>query len=187
MTIGTVDLRDPGGDFTLDASACANQALLPGATCLLKVSFAPTVPGPRAAAIVILDDTSEHQQVISLSGIGSAPVKTLDVLPAAVNFAARALNTTSDPQTITLRASGDTPMAINTINLLGDSGDFTLDAGACANQTLSPGASCILKVAFAPTASGPRAAIVLILDDTAAHQHRVSLAGTGKKSPHPAA
>jgi hypothetical protein len=70
VAINTIQLLG-GTDFGLNADACAYQAVEPGATCKLSVTFMPTAPGPRTATIIILDDTPPHQHRVDLSGTGT--------------------------------------------------------------------------------------------------------------------
>ena len=44
--------------------------LLPGASCIISVKFAPTVVGAISGSLTIMDNASNAPQVVSLSGKG---------------------------------------------------------------------------------------------------------------------
>src|SRR5579885_2286443 len=97
--------------------------------------------------------------------------------PAGLTFAPQLLNTTSQPQTITLD-NGDAPLTITSVQIVGaDSGDFaqTNDCGT----SLPPGGKCTITVTFTPTASGTRTASVEIVDSAPGSPHVANLTGTG--------
>jgi hypothetical protein len=180
VTITAVNLVSTGNDFSLDAAACINQTLQPGASCSLRVTFSPTAPGLRTAILVISDTASPSQQRLDLVGTGAASARTLAISPSSLSFGAQPLHSTSPARTVTLRASGDAPVNITAVDLVSTGNDFTLDASACTNQTLQPSASCTLKVTFSPTAPGLRTAILVISDTASQSQQRLDLVGTGK-------
>lgn len=96
--------------------------------------------------------------------------------PAGLVFAAQSLNTTSQPQTVTL-TNGDTSYAILGIALAGNNpGDFA-ETTTCPAGSLNVGATCTLTVTFTPTAQGIRKASLTINDNAPGHPHIVNLTG----------
>lgn len=70
----------PAGQFPKDYSITngCGTSLADGASCEIRVKFAPAAPGPRPAEVQIIDNTNKTSRSITLSGLGfSAP------LPAA--------------------------------------------------------------------------------------------------------
>lgn len=81
------------GDY-LTAGSCLGAAVLPGASCTVLVSFAPTAFGGRSASLSIQDDAPNSPQVASLNGSGyiNAPDHWI---PAGSMHAARQLHSST--------------------------------------------------------------------------------------------
>jgi len=82
VTVASVAAEaDGSADFRVDAAACTTLA--PGATCTVKVVFAPTATGERTTTVVAVmsDDTTAS---VALRGIG-APEPTISVLPGVAS------------------------------------------------------------------------------------------------------
>jgi Ca2+-binding RTX toxin-like protein len=124
--------------------------------------------------LVFADDT-----VVVNPGATLAPDRT---------FAARAVNTTSPAQTVTLTNTGAAALSITATALAGaNAGDFAVSANACG-ATLAAGASCNISVTFRPTATGPRTATLRVTDNaggTAGAVQQVTLSGVGNAAPAP--
>jgi hypothetical protein len=95
-----------------------------------------------------------------------------------VNFGNQRVGTISPPHTITLTNTGDTPLSIQGIAVVGPNfGDFvettTCDASVPAHS------SCAIDVRFAPSATGPREASIKVHDDGGGGTQDVKLRGTG--------
>jgi hypothetical protein len=182
VAITAITLQDPdAAAFRLDASDCANRSLGVGATCTLRVVFAPTAARAFTAHVVILDNTAHHLHKVELQGAGKAPRIVLQVPAARVTFPAQKVGTRSAVQEITLKSSGDTPVAITAITLMDpDATAFAFNVSDCANRLLPAGATCTLRVVFAPTAARQFTAHIFILDNSVQRVHKVTLQGIGK-------
>ena len=102
-------------------------------------------------------------------------------------FADRQVGATSDAQTVTVTNHGTAPQVYGAAALGGtDAGDFRVMADGCSNQAIAPAASCSISVAFAPTATGARAASLVLADNSATSPHVVALGGSGTPGPAPA-
>ena len=115
------------------------------------------------------------------------PVVSLD--PATgLSFPGRQpVQTSSDPQTLTLTDTGDAPLEISGVTLGGtDPGDFVLGANGCTSQ-IAPGASCTLQVSFTPQAQGPRSATLQIASNALGSPVSVPLSGTATVPDPPVA
>jgi hypothetical protein len=104
----------------------------------------------------------------------------LDV-PLSASFGAPAIGT-SATQTITLTAAktNGTAITIYSVTVVGpNAGDFVVQSSQCANLAsgLAAGASCAVTVAFTPSQSGPRAAMLEINSGSADTYQMVSLMG----------
>ena len=78
---GTVNISgiSVSGDFA-QTNNCGSS-LAPGLSCVINISFAPTVSGPRAGTLTVSDDAAIAPQTVALSGLGVVNGGTL-----AVNF-----------------------------------------------------------------------------------------------------
>jgi lysophospholipase L1-like esterase len=109
----------------------------------------------------------------------SGPAASL--APASVPFGSQPVGTTSATQTVTLTDSGNVPLTISSITVAGaNPAEFTETTNCpLGPATLAPGASCAISVAFAPAATGSRAAILSVADTAAGSPQTVALSGTG--------
>ncbi|MBC7643976.1 MAG: choice-of-anchor D domain-containing protein, partial [Thermoleophilia bacterium] len=101
-------------------------------------------------------------------------------------FAARAINTTSPAQSVSLTNTGNGPLAISSIAVAGTSlGDFAISTNTCG-ATLGAGLNCTINVTFRPTAAGTRTAVLRATDNSSnvpGSIQEVILAGTGTIGP----
>lgn len=172
----TIQSITPGGDFSTNGQ-CVGYTLNPGNTyCYFQIYFNPSAAGTRTSTAVV--NTTGGDQYISLTGTGTGGSVSLSVSPAALNFGAQVMFTSSSYQTVTLTNIGDSGVNFTGISVTGaDSGDYPL-ANYCG-ATLAAGASCTVQVAFAPTLRGSRPATLSISDNAGDSPQSVSLSGTG--------
>jgi hypothetical protein len=103
---------------------------------------------------------------------------TASLSSTSLDFGRQKVGTTSPPQTVTLSNIGNTRLTIGSIAVGGmDAADFN-QTNNCT--TLSPGASCLINVSFAPTTEGIRSALVNITDDASASPQTITLKGSAK-------
>jgi hypothetical protein len=109
-----------------------------------------------------------------------ADAAPLSANPASIAFSQETVGRTSAVQTITVSNPDPGVVRILVVAILGaDPGDFLISGESCAGATLGEGESCLLEVAFAPGAGGPRqATIEIAVEGEAAID--VPLAGTGQ-------
>src|SRR5260370_25488053 len=122
----------------------------------MTLRLIPAMTGSRTASLVITDDAPDSPQLVSLTGIGTAPLLTLsaDTLIFGVQPAANATSV----QTLTLTNTGDASLAVEGLGLAGpDAGSFHIltDTG---EKNLPVRGSRTLTISFrVPTiASRPR-------------------------------
>jgi hypothetical protein len=176
------------GDFKItSASTCPSTGTInPLATCLISVTFTPTAQGSRSATLTVNDNTSSGKQTIALSGTGTAePTATL--LPASLNFGSVTQGSTSSAMTSTLTDTSKTAtLTISSTTLTGaNPGDFKItSASTCPSTgTINPLATCLISVAFTPTAQGSRSATLTVNDNTSSGKQTIALSGTGTAQP----
>ncbi len=164
------------GDFALSGNTCGTSVAA-GANCSLSVTFTPTTTGARSGAITITDNGANSPQSVPLSGTGL----TVGFAPPSLSFTNQLVGTTSASQTVTLTNTGGT-LTINNngVTLTGaNPGDFSITSNACSGATLSSGGTCSVSIAFAPTATGARNAIVNVADNASPGPQTFSISGTG--------
>lgn len=85
------------------------------------------------------------------------------------------LNTSSQPQVVTLTNTGNAPLSISRISTSGDFRHTTT-----CGMTVAPGARCTISIVFRPTQVGSRTGQTRIVSNAASSPDLISLGGTGK-------
>ncbi|MEO6476132.1 choice-of-anchor D domain-containing protein [Luteolibacter sp.] len=196
---GTANLT--GVAITLDGEHAANfiidgpgiSVLTPGSSATFKITFKPTAPGNRSAALHIAsNDADEAPFDIALAGIGIAVPEiaversnetNLADGASTVSFSAINLGSTSAAETLTIRNPGTANLTGIAITLDGEhSSDFIIDGPGI--DSLAPGSSAIVRVFFKPTVPGTRsAAIHITSNDADENPFDITLAGNGIPLP----
>lgn len=154
-TLGNVTLSGSGASqFSKLADSCSAAALTQDESCSITLAFAPTTPGAKAATVAL---AGFGPAPVTLSATGTQPA--VELAPARRDFGVLNAGTTSEPQTFTLRNSGNGPLAVGAVTRSGlDAERFSIAADSCSNTTVAAGASCAVAVVFAPETSGWRTA-----------------------------
>jgi hypothetical protein len=143
-------------------------------SCVLSVYETPTTSGVLAGFVEVFDDGGGSPQLITLSGNGTI----VQLSRMQLNFGSVPVGQSSGPQRFRLKNTGDNPLNITGISIVGpNAGDFS-QFNACGTMVV-PGASCEIQVMFAPTAVGSRRAKVSIRDDGGGSPQLVQLGGQG--------
>lgn len=161
------------GDFSI-AHQCVGT-LSPGGSCAIAVTFRPTVQGSRTGVLTLADETqgSPHTLVMTGTGAGTTgPAVTLS--PPALTFGGQKIATVSGAQTVTVRNSGASALAISSITTEGEFASSHSCGGVLAAQ-----ASCTVDVTFSPTVLGTRSGTITIVDDAPGSPRAIALSGTG--------
>ncbi len=170
------------GDFAQTNTCPLVPSLLAAnATCTISATFRPTATGTRSASITLTDDAPNGMQTIALNGTGAPGAPAVTLSPTTLAFGSQAVNTSSAPQTTTLRNSGTGPLTISTIALVGTNATSYTQTNTCpiSPATLAAGATCTATVTFKPTGTGTRNATLRFTDNASGSPHNVSLTGTG--------
>ena len=147
----------PLGDFN-QTNTCA-ATLAPAASCIVVLTYAPTVAGAETGSLVVADNLGA--QSVSLTGTGLTPGASLST--ARLVFGGQLLNTSSAAQTILFTNTGTAAVAIVSVAPTANFSDTTNCTGS-----IGPGASCSLNVFFAPTITGSQSGTVTIADTAGA-------------------
>jgi Abnormal spindle-like microcephaly-assoc'd, ASPM-SPD-2-Hydin/Beta-propeller repeat len=144
-----------------------------GASCAVSVTFAPTSSGSQNGSVTITDNAANSPQTVLLAGTGvAAPAVTLSV--ASLNFSPQPEGTTSTAQTVTVTNSGTATLTISGITI---TGAFS-QTNSCGTS-LAPQGTCVITVAFVPTAVGTATGQVKLTDNAPNSPQTVSLGGAG--------
>jgi hypothetical protein len=95
-------------------------------------------------------------------------------------FSGQAVSTLSAPQNLIVTVNGVNPLTLTSIVA---SGDFS-ETDNCVSTAIAPGSSCIVAVAFAPSATGTRTGSLVLYGNLPSGQAGpVGLSGTGLSPP----
>jgi Beta-propeller repeat/Abnormal spindle-like microcephaly-assoc'd, ASPM-SPD-2-Hydin len=106
--------------------------------------------------------------------IGPLSAPSASLSPSSLQYAAQAVSSTSQPQTVLLRNMGSSALTISSITV---SGDFA-ESDNCGSNVPAAG-NCTFSVTFTPTAAGARSGSILIQDNAAGSPHVINLSGIG--------
>jgi hypothetical protein len=162
--------------------------LLAGASCTIVVQFSPTAVGTPTGTVTISGNAGlTVLPGVNLTGIAVTPTYTVSLTPGSLAFGNETAGTTSATQNLTVKNTGNS--AIGGMTITGVAAPFTrvtnggFPGGALnCGATLAVGASCTVKVAFAPTAAGSASATLTIGGTGATHpvpSVSATLTGTG--------
>ncbi len=168
-------------DFESAGGTCAFPgSVAPGSNCVLAVAFRPGAgaPGARSATVSIAHGASANPVTVSLSGTAASAGAPVASMTASLSFGTVTVGSTGSAQSATLSNTGSAPLTISSIAT--GSAEFGVSGGTCAvASSVAAGSSCTVGVAFAPTATGPRSATLLVGHDAAGGSSSTTLSGTG--------
>ena len=134
----------------------------------------PTTTGAFQTACSGCDGTA----FVAKFALGSTSGPAANVTPSNLAFGQAVIGTTSSSKTITVSNNGGAALSISSIDVTGtNSSDFN-QTNNCG-VSVAANASCTIEVTFTPSATGARAASIVITDNAANSPQTVSLTGTG--------
>jgi hypothetical protein len=160
------------GDFSQNNNC--GSTLAPNASCQVNVTFTPSLPGTRNAAISVTSNSFKHPIDVPLTGVGYGVLVSLS--PQTVIFPNQYVGTSGLPQSVQLNNTGNAALTIT--NVTASPGDFA-PLSTCGNS-LGPGSSCSIGVFFDPATSGPRNGILTVTDSASDSPQTASLTGVGQ-------
>lgn len=180
----TINAITPSANFGVtDDCPVPPNTLAADASCNLGITFTPNQTGNFSGTVTVDDDANDSPQTISLTGQGIAndgPVASLST--NAIDFGQQTLNTTSQPQTVTLTNSGDEDLSIEDVTLGGDDPEYFDGVNDCQGNVLKPAESCNGSVEFKPTEKSIYSATITIIDNSSDSPQMITLAGIGVRS-----
>ena len=179
VTLGAFSIT---GDFALATTSTAGtlcitgNAIAPGTSCVLPVTFTPSQRGTRTGLLSISSTATGLPLSVSLSGVGVQP--QLTVAPSAFSFGNVLVG---NSQTLALTLTNVSAADVNALQIGISAGDFTA-ASTCGPVTLTANSSCSVNVTFTPSQPGPRTGMLTISSSDPASPLQVTLTGNGQQS-----
>jgi len=168
------------GDYA-QTSTCPISPLTlnPGSTCMISVSFTPSLIGTRTGTLTITDNASDSPQAVPLTGTGTNLIfPAASVSPTSLSFGNQLLGTTSAAQVVTLTSVGTTNLSYLGITITGTNASDFAETNNCP-ASVAPVAYCTINVQFTPSQIGTRAGTLTIADNASDSPQLVPLSGTG--------
>ena len=135
VTISSIVLGGTNaGDFAISNGCPISPSTLQQGpvsnTCQVYVTFTPTAAGTRSATITITHSAPGSPKVVTVTGTGVAPTKTLAVTPTTLVFGPQVTGTTSAQQNITVTNTGNFNVTFTNVTI---STNYALSNG-CTGQ-----------------------------------------------------
>ena len=174
-----------GGPFVLDTASTtcpmsggAVSGILNGnSSCVIGVDFAPTASGATSGGqITVLDSAPNGPVFATLSGWGAVPV---GFSPSNVVFGNVAEGTTSVTKNVTVYNQQTSKLDFTSISVPAPYSIVPATTTCIAGTPVLPGKSCVVSVAFAPTALGANPNTISFADDAPGSPQTVNVTGTG--------
>jgi len=191
VTLASVAVRGRNGQDFSPVRACQGTAITPRHLCYINITFTPGDAGPRSATLVLTFAGISRPATASLSGTGTAvTLAGCSAAPitdtATVSFGKVAIGTQSKPVTVTVQNANAAPCALSERS--SGAQNFPLlqphAVNSCSDHLkLQPHESCVIAVAFYPTAPGSvSGALTVAFSEPAA---TVALSGLGADESPP--
>jgi len=182
MNIGNGTLTISGiassGDFS-QTNTCGSSVAAKG-SCTISVTFTPTASGVRFGTLTITDSNNpvaSSTQTVSLIGSGGQPSVVLN--PSSVSFASRLVGTSTSGGLVAVSNTGSGPLIFASIVVTGDFAVASSGTTCSTSAPLPASTSCMIDLAFTPTAAGTRSGSLTLNDNASGSPQTVSLTGTG--------
>ncbi len=170
----TLTANGPVDIASITASAGFNEiddcpSTLTSSTCMVDVTFSPTVAGVIDGTLTIsYNGFFSQETVVNLQGTATGVTLT----PTSLAFGGHFV-TTSTTKTVTVK--GGTTYAATSATLSGDTTDFTIASNTCTGKITT---SCVIGVTFDPLTAGGKKATLIIHDNDPTNPQLVGLTGT---------
>ena len=155
--LGISSIVTTGSGFTSTHNCATSLAAM--ASCTINVTFAPGSRGRLHGSgdgHVECSGQPAHGRRLSGSGTAPTPMAPIATLaPIAVDFGAVTLNTPSATRALSLSNTGNAPLNLSAVNLIGpNAGEFSHTHNCPVGGTLAAGANCTINLRFTPTVAG---------------------------------
>ncbi|HTQ54604.1 MAG TPA: FG-GAP-like repeat-containing protein [Bryobacteraceae bacterium] len=181
--IGTSALAITGFNVSGAAAQTNNcpTSLGPAASCSINAMVAAPLSGSCTGSVSVNTNAGGGAMSVSLAGSCTATPSVESALSiSSLVYSPQPVGTVSASQSVTLKSIGTSNLNVASITAGGD----VTQTNTCG-ATLRPGASCVIKVAFAPSVTGSRSGTVTVVDSAPDSPHVVSILGVGTANPVP--
>ena len=160
------------------AQTCVGQAIQPGATCQVAVTFTPSSAGVAPeGSLVVTSNASDPSVSVKLKG--KAKTAGITITPKSLSFGKVAIGESSAAMTVTLTNENPLVMTLAAPTLTDPRGEFAIDTTNCTATLAVNGGTCSISVLFHPTAKGSAKGELHLNDDAAGSPQQVKLSGVG--------
>ena len=172
-------ISSSGGDYTAvpGSTKPCGGTLGAGLSCTITVTFNPSINGTIKGSVAIANSTLVNPQIYNISGTAILPVS---FSPAALNFGAVPVGTTSSPQTVTATNNQSTSVTLTSIAASGDYAATGSGTIPCQDGIqLSAGQNCTFSVTLTPTVTGTIKGVATVVHNAAFSPQVVTVTGAG--------
>jgi len=183
ITLGTPAITVAGPFVNLASTTCTSGLVVANnGTCVINVSFKPTVLGYASGSISVADSDVTSPQSVPLQGYGTGVKFT----PASVNFGT-VTRGTQVSSTVTITNVGTRNIVFTGAEFTGPNANNFADnyndnppCGNTASNPLKPGATCQLTMYFDPSVVGNESASYKVFDNSVGSPQTLALTGKGQ-------
>jgi hypothetical protein len=171
---------EPGAVFNCRLD---NQAI--NTSCTSPVTYSGLSLGQHTFRVWARDavhNTDPSPELRTWTVVAAPPPPEAGVVPspASLGFGSEATGTIGAARALTLTSSGDAPLVVDRVKVVGSHAeDFLNAADSCAGETIAPDATCTIKLRFAPSTQGSRSAVLKVFSNAPGGELDVDLGGTG--------
>jgi hypothetical protein len=170
LDIGNISAA-PTANFTISSNTCSGT-LAVNKTCKVGVTFTTSQTGEATGTLSLSGNTIPSPQTVALSGTGVAQTM---LTPIDVSFPTTKVGRIST-QSVTLKNNLPTTLTGISYTI---TPPFGIASTSTCGTTLNSKASCVFKVTFSPTATGPASGIFTVTNSANDSPLSVSLEGDG--------
>lgn len=170
-------------DFAIaNGTTCTDGASIsPGNSCVVEVTFTPSMTASESAAVLIYDNAAGSPQAVGLSGVGVSPSQgtpAASLSTAAIYFGFAPVGGTSGVMRVVLTNEGNGTLTFSSdVNA---TSPFVTSSDTCTGgNSILPAASCSVDVRVAPSAAGPISGILTFTDNASPGTQTVTLSAAG--------
>ncbi|WP_347176942.1 choice-of-anchor D domain-containing protein [Parafrankia sp. EAN1pec] len=176
LRVTSTEIIGPDADaFSVDAGCEAE--LPPGGQCTLSVGYVPLDSGEAAAAtLVIHQNLSGPANEVNLEGSAGTtppgPEPGIAVTPETV------FCTSSACQPVTVESTGDDPLAVTSVEIVGSGAAAFSYTSDCEGASLPTGARCVVTPEYTPQGGSDATATLVIHHNLAGPATEVTLSAS---------
>jgi pimeloyl-ACP methyl ester carboxylesterase len=175
LTVNSVGLAT-GQVFNITANTCG-LTLPAGSSCSVSVVFDPASAGPASDFLQVSFGSPAATKSVQMLGTGGVP--NIMLSSETIDFGTQPLSSNTQ-KTVSVTNLGNAALTGILASVTGvNSSDFSIVGDDCSNTSLSPNTSCLITLAFVPSAAGSRAASLTLSSNAAGSPKTANLIGIG--------